>query len=197
MAAERGRERVREFQLEGLGLVVVGGLLLIGLVGAFYLGRWYERRSNPSAETAVTESGEAGDPLAHVETGEAVEAGEDLTFFDTLGGEGKEAEPQREARPATQPAASPPKPEAPAAKPAEGGEHFVQVFAGRVRTSAESLVRELEGKGYPVRIQSVSEGGQERLFKVQVGGYPTAESAREVAQRLKDAGYPTAFVTKP
>ena len=173
MAAERGRERVREFQLEGFGLLIVGGLLLIGLVGAFYLGRWYERRSAPPPATVSSETGETGDPLANVETGEAVEPGEDLTFFDTLSGQGKQAAPQR-----------------------EGGDHFVQVFAGRVRTSAESLVRELEGKGYPVRIQSVSDG-QERLFKGQVGGYPTAEAAREGAQRLKDQGYRTAFVTRP
>jgi cell division septation protein DedD len=195
MAAERGRGRVREFELEGLGLFIVGGLLLVLLAAAFYVGRWYERRTAPASPAAATESAKP-DPLANVETGEPVEAGEDATFFDTLTGDGKEAEPRREARttppgedpPAATPAATPP-----ATVPADG-EHYVQVFAGRLRESAEKLVRELEGKGFPVRIVPVADG-RDRLFKVQVGGYATRESAQQVAEKLKDDGYPTAFVT--
>jgi len=193
MAAERGRGRVREFELEGIGLFVVGGVLLVLLVAAFYVGRWYERRTAPVVSTPAT-SGVQPDPLANVESGDPVEAGEDATFFHTLG-EGKEAEPQREARKA------PPVEEVPAAAATgsaatapPGGDHYVQVFAGRLRESAEKLVRELEGKGLPVRIVPVSDG-QDRLFKVQVGGYPTRDAAQQIADRLKDDGYPTAFVT--
>ncbi len=37
-----------EFRLEGIGLLLGGGLLLAMLVGAFFVGRWVERSGAPS-----------------------------------------------------------------------------------------------------------------------------------------------------
>ena len=84
----------RELRLEGLGLAIVGGVLLALLFGAFQLGRAVERWSAPE-RTSTT-----ADPPGNTED-DAVDATEKLTFFDTLSGPGKEAEPGRQARPAT------------------------------------------------------------------------------------------------
>lgn len=194
MVGERqGSNGVREFRLEGLGLLIVAGLLIIVLGIAFYLGRWYERQVNP-AVGAGPAGALATDPLANVEAPADVDRSAD--FFDDVSGGQKEAEPQREVqRPEAETAPAPPAEEQPApAEAAPQGTFFVQVFAGRDRQSAEDLVRELTNKSYPVRLFSEREG-RGSLFKVRVGGYATREEAGRIAQQLRDAGYGGAWVT--
>ncbi len=219
---------VREFRLEGMTLVVAGGLLMAVVAGSFFAGRWYERRQAP--QMAVL-GGSAGtvDPLGNVEVGDSGDVGADMTFFDTLDGEEKELEPQRQVqkpKPKPQevqtaaaerkPAEASPKPAEPAAKPAsdngnaeatieaqaspapastvsESGPFFVQVIAGRDRESIERVVRKLKDGGYPVRLDSESDGGQ-RLFKVRVGGYSSRDDALTAADKLKADGYSGAFI---
>lgn len=187
MTADAGKGGGREFRLEGAGLAAVAAVLLLGLAAAFFGGRWYERRwgAGPQAGAAV-----AADPLAHVEEpGAPAEAAEGMNYFDTLQGEGKAAEPQREARPRTAaetaPATPEPKQEAAAAR------HFVQVFAGRSRASAEELVDKLQQQGYTARLSSDDRGG-ERLYKVQVG-YALEDEARAAVEELRSKGFPSAF----
>jgi len=175
----------REFRLEGIGLAVVGGALLALLVGAFQLGRTVERWNAPSRAASSS-----ADPLAGVEPNPE-EAPEKLTFFDTLSGQGKEAEPKREA--AHAPSASPP-PATTATPPA--GPWYVQVFVGRDRDAAGEVVRTLRAKGYPVRADAVSEGRSGSLYKVRVGGYPTREAADAGAQKLHDDGQASTWVIR-
>lgn len=177
------RDTPRELRLEGGLLAVVGGVLVAVLVGVFQLGRCVERwNAPPRAATAPS------DPLGNVEQ-DAVEASEKLTFFDTLSGPGKEAEPAREAntKVVTQPTAD---------VPVTPGPWFVQVFVGRDRQAAEEVVRSLRGKRYPVRIDSVSEGASGRLFKVRVGGFPTKEAADQGAERLHGDGHSGTWVVR-
>jgi cell division septation protein DedD len=176
------RDEPRELRLEGAVLGIAGGVLLALLFGAFQLGRAVERRSAPPRSASSP-----ADPLGNVEK-EAVDATEKLTFFDTLSGSGKEAEPDREARAK---AASPP----PAAADVTPGPWFVQVFVGRDRQAAEEVVRTLRGQRYPVRIDAVAEGTGS-LFKVRVGGFPTKEAADQGAERLHGDGHSGTWVVR-
>jgi cell division protein FtsN len=198
MKAERGvDDSTRELRLEGVGLVVVGGVLLAAICGAYYLGKWVESREHPNP--ILADAGEG--PLSQVVRSNAVEsATEDTSFFDEIDGTAAESEPEREARPAPARAVNPPdEKKTPETKPAAGptkkptdpggtGDFWVQVFAGRDRSSAESLVGKLKSDGYVVKVFSEREG-QGLLFKVRVGGYPSKDRAQKIASLLKESGY--------
>ena len=181
-ADQGGDESTRELRLEGLGLVVVGGILLAAVCGAYYLGKWVEGREHPAQ--IMADAGEG--PLSQVVRSNSMEsATEDTSFFDNLGGQKTESEPEREARPATETAMNK---SDKASDPGGTGDYWVQVFAGRDRSSAESLVGKLTGDGYLVKVFSEREG-QGLLFKVRVGGYPSKDRAQRTASTLKESGY--------
>jgi cell division septation protein DedD len=175
----------REVRIQGPALFVAGGVLLALLALAFWAGRWFERQVSPPPAAV------GRDTPGHVAKDEPT--ADDVTFFDTLGGGGKAAEPQREARPKGPPAEPPSV--APATAVARGGPFFVQVFAGRDRQAAEEIVRSLGGRGYPVTVEGEREG-RGALFKVRVGGYPDRAEAQTVADRLKREGEAGAWVTR-
>lgn len=180
--AER-RDEPREFRLEGGLLAIAGGVLVALLFGAFQLGRAVERWSAPSRTASASSH-----PLGNVEQ-DVVDATEKLTFFDTLSGPGKEAEPAREAQANAAPPGTPEIPVSP-------GPWFVQVFVGRDRQAAEEVVRSLRAKRYPVRIDAVAEGSSGRLFKVRVGGFPTKEAADSGAERIHGDGHSGTWVVR-
>ena len=179
-----GSDRPRELRLEGALLGVAGGVLIALLFGAFALGRMVERWNAPARSSGAASS----DTSAGGER-EAAEASEKLTFFDTLSGGGKEAEPSRQV--GSKPDASAPPP-----TPVSAGAWFVQVFVGRDRQAAEDVVRELRQKQYPVRIDAVAEGASGSLFKVRVGGFPTKEAADSGAERLHADGHTGTWVVR-
>jgi hypothetical protein len=191
---------VRELRLEGSGLYVVGALFLAALAAAFYTGRWIERR-------AAVPPGLTAGPI--VETGGArttapdVDVSQKTTYFDTMGGDQKQAEPGREmppeaaeeqklALPTVQPQAAPA-----GVDPAGGaaGPFYVQLFAGRDQVSAESLVASLNAQGYRVRLDTERSGGGS-LYKVRVGGYAAKADAQVLAERLRGSGHSGAWVTR-
>jgi len=198
---KQGGNGVRELRLEGLGLLLVTGVLIVLLGAAFYVGRWYERQVGPAGAEALAGTALA-DPLANVEAPADIDRSAD--YFDEVQGAQKEAEPQREIQRETPEPAPPPAAaaeDAPASAPApapaaadQGGAFYVQIFAGRDRRSAEDLVRELTEKGHPVQLFSEREG-RGALYKVRVGGYATRELAGGVAERLRQDGYSGAWVT--
>jgi len=196
-AEQGGDESTREVRLEGVGLVVVGGMLLAAVCGAYYLGKWVEGREHPAQ--ILADAGEG--PLSQVVRSNSVEsATEDTSFFDNLDGQETQPEPEREARPAPPTAVDPPakksnratktaeKPADLPSDPGGTGDYWVQVFAGRDRSSAESLVGKLTGDGYLVKVFSEREG-QGLLFKVRVGGYPSKDRAQLTASTLMESGY--------
>jgi hypothetical protein len=183
----RGEEDVREFRLEGVGLMFVGGLLIVLLVASFYLGRWYERQTGYPGQAGITMEGQS-DALANVVEPEADIDGKS-DFFDEATGGQKELEPTRELSNAK--AATP----APAAEqPVTEGAFYVQVMAGRDRASIEKVIDELRGKGYSARLFSEREGAGS-LFKVRVGGYGDRGEADQAAEKLRQQGYSGAWVT--
>ena len=194
MAVERHEpESMHEFRLEGIGLLLGGGLLLGLLAGAFFLGRWVERGAQPGGPQPVSGSG----PLSQVLTPEPdADVGLGVTHFDDLQGAEKQLEPAREltppagAMPATRPASSRP---SPAASSADEGRYYVQVSALRDQGAAAELIDMLKAQGYGVRLFSEREG-QGMLYKVRVGGYATEQEARVMVAKLRKTGYPGAWV---
>ena len=197
MATDSSKEPVREFRLEGAGLMLIGGVLLAALVGAFFLGRWYERETTgPLAAQAAA----AGDPLANVvRTVEEppVDVDEGAGHFDRVEGAEQELEPDREAQRKASAAGTTKR--APASGSAvhavAGGKFWVQVFAGRDERAAAGLVQQLESAGHPVKLHAVREG-QGSLYKVRVGGFASMEQARQMVEQLQGEGYAGAWVTK-
>jgi cell division septation protein DedD len=198
MAPDRHEaESTRELRLEGIGLLLGGGVLLALLVGAFFLGRWVERGSGPAGPGGAEESG----PLSQVAAREAdADAAEGLTHFDTVEGVEKQVEPGREiaAPTAAQPAPSPPPGPGTVAgaEPAaqvEASRFYVQVLALRDRGGAAEVIETLRNQGYGVRLFSEREG-QGTLYKVRVGGYETREQAAAARDELRKGGHPGAFV---
>ena len=94
------------------------------------------------------------DRSANVEQ-DTVDAAEKLTFFDTLSGPGKEAEPGREAAGAPTAVAPPP----PAASHPRARGSSRSSWAATAQ-AAEEVVRSLRAKGYPVRTDAVPKGGR-------------------------------------
>ena len=200
--AKREDNAVRELRLEGAGLFVIVAFLGASLVGAFFLGRWYERSSGePIAQFA-------SDPIENVVDAEGletapVEPAESVELeagqFDRVDNE-VQAEPSRQAVDTTpekrpEPEPEPEKPAPAVTSNATGGSHYVQIAALRDQGSAEKVVTELQNMGYPVRLFSEDEGSG-RLYRVRVGGYATRDEASKAAAELKTKGHPGAFPTK-
>ncbi len=77
--------------------------------------------------------------------------------------------------------------------PAEGGAFQIQVNAMADRNRADELVRDLKGLGYEAFI-SAARVADKTLYRVRVGGLPSAEAAKQAVTRLRDQGYPNAFL---
>ena len=198
---ERDSNEVRELRLEGAGLFLIVAILGAGLVGAFFVGRWYERSSAPPVGLDRL----ASDPLENVVAPGDVEAidAEDVNAqagaFDTIAGT-TQAEPSRQTTPPpAAPAAAASKPRAqavPRSQPqTDGGSFFVQIAAFRDRDAADQLVQRLSAGGYPVRIFS-EDGMSGKLYKVRVGGYGTRDEAVTIAAELNTKGHEGAFPIK-
>ena len=190
---------VREFQLEGMTLYIIIAILLVVLAGVFYLGRRFERArwtsgeaqvEGVAGETGLFRDGADGGPV------EEVPIEEQIDFFDTVPGDGGNAEPQREAM-APPPAADEAVIEsAPAVRPTQaGGPFFIQVLAARDRRSAEALESKLDAAGFPARIHTENDGSG-TWYKVQVGGYPDRDATVPVLDKLKQAGYKGVWTTR-
>ena len=187
---ERQGNEVRELRLEGVGLFVIVAFLGAGLVGAFFLGRWYERSSAPLGLDQL-----ASDPLENVVSPEQIEDVDvGANSFDTVEGS-TVAEPARQATPPVAQTSSAQAVRTSAPATAGNGSFYVQIAAFRDRSSADKVAAELDSSGYPVNV--FSEDGQSgQLFKVRVGGYATRDEAVAIAGELKAKGHPGAFPTK-
>jgi hypothetical protein len=201
MAVER-EDAARELRLEGTPLFAVGALIVAVICGAFFAGRWVERREH--ASRPVTVADQPGPQSQVVEPRSGSDAGADADFFDRVDGT-KPQEPQREARKVPPVVELPPTPSSAGAAAAEfdradepspaGGAFFVQVFAGHDRAAARQVIDRLKGEGYQVRLFDES-GTAGAILRVRVGGYPSEDRARTIAGNLRQSGYSDAFVTR-
>lgn len=202
MTIDPGRsEAAHEVRLEGFRLVatllVLGGVVLAAVVGAFLLGRWVESRSHPGPAMGADQGG----PLSQVVTpAPDLDVDREANYFDRAARGETEPEPARQlarVRPAEELAAGADT----ALEPLDidvdpgGGPFLVQVFAGRDRESAERLVAELQAADYRVRVDSEKDGAG-TLFKVRVGGYASDTEARQAVEVLRRKGFTGAWVTR-
>ena len=146
-----------------------------------------EATTTPPAPQAVP----GGGPPAAEPPAPAPEADE-LSYHKRLQGADAPKEQLKSPAPAsgdTKPA--PPVASAPAqdtaAAPASGrpGVWVVQVVALQDRTVATSLVKRLNGKGYPAFLVTTAAGSVPRMYKVQVGRYNDKREAEQIRQRLE------------
>ncbi len=84
---------------------------------------------------------------------------------------------------------------APAAPPiaVEGGSAAVQVNAMGDKGRAEALVKDLAGLGYTAYLSPAKVGGT-TLYRVRVGGLGGEEAAKQALGKLRELGYPKAFL---
>jgi len=76
-------------------------------------------------------------------------------------------------------------PALPAAARPSGGGWTVQANPTRSREEAESLLRQLRGRGYDAAVVQVQRDG-DTWYRVRVGRFASAEQATEVMQRLRE-----------
>lgn len=192
--AERQDNEVRELRLEGAGLFLIVAFLGAGLVGAFFLGRWYERSSAPPAALTQLNS----DPLENVVPPDRVEdVDASANAFDTVDG-ATVAEPERQAvPPAARNSEVAQQEPVPATGPADAGDgpFYVQIAAFRDRGSADKVAGELTSGGYAANV-FYEDGPSGQLYKVRVGGFATRDEAATVAGELKTKGHAGAFPTR-
>ena len=98
-------------------------------------------------------------------------------------------------RPTEQKVEAPPTPAPTHAPPAvvEGGSFQVQVNAMADKARADELVHDLKSLGYAPFI-SPARVGDKTLYRVRVGNLPSAEAAKQAVTRLREQGYPSAFL---
>jgi len=137
----------------------------------------------------------------------------DVTFWDKLA-KGESATPVAPAPTPTpietpvrvvpaEPSPRPTEPTAAAPTPApaktsppavvEKGGLQVQVNAMADKVRAEELVRDLKSLGYTAYLSPAQVSGQ-TLYRVRVGGLASEQAARRAVTRLRDQGYPEAFL---
>jgi cell division septation protein DedD len=74
-----------------------------------------------------------------------------------------------------------------------GGNFQIQVNAMADKARAEELVRDLQRLGYAPFI-SPAKTGDKTLYRVRVGNLSSADSAKQAVTRLREQGYPDAFL---
>jgi cell division septation protein DedD len=82
---------------------------------------------------------------------------------------------------------------APAVAPVEGATYQVQVNAMADKARAEELVRDLRNLGYSAVISS-ARVADKTLYRVRVTGLTSAEAAKQAVTKLREQGYPNAFL---
>ena len=95
-------------------------------------------------------------------------------------------------RPTEQKVEAPPPPRPPPAV-VEGGTFQIQVNAMADKARADELVRDLKGLGYAPFI-SPARIGDKTLYRVRVGNLPSGDAAKQALSRLREQGYPNAFL---
>jgi cell division septation protein DedD len=95
-------------------------------------------------------------------------------------------EPKAEAPPTPVPARPPP-------AVVEGGSFQIQVNAMADKARADELVHDLKSLGYAPFI-SPARVGDKTLYRVRVGNLQSADAAKQALSRLREQGYPNAFL---
>jgi cell division septation protein DedD len=115
---------------------------------------------------------------------------------EVITGPGQAAPPVADEKPAKsskkhhQAEVETPAPAARAAVHADPGEGLVlQVAALRTRADADTMIKLLKGRGYPVFMSSPQKSGEESLYRVEVGPFRTRAEADKAKGKLVADGF--------
>jgi cell division septation protein DedD len=167
------------------------GLILSFLAGVM-VGRGVDNAGDTPAARVVQE-----EKVVAEETPRPAPSAEDLTYAQRLEGDRTEEGLQKPATPAPTPRVAAPETlppattlactaaatPAPAPVPVAAGNFTIQVGAYRDRSSAETVMTRLKGKGFAAYVTSPQGGG---LFNVRVGNFTARADAERVQGRLRD-----------
>jgi cell division septation protein DedD len=218
MASRRDIGQAGGTEISGTGLLLLAVVTLLASGVVFLLGIYVGKgmvEQRLQQESRVVR-------LPVPTPGAAAKSDEvDVTFWDKLG-KGETTSPPAPSAPAaptevetpvrvvpSRPTPAPPAPrptekhvEAPPPPPpsrppppslAEAGSLQIQVNAMSERARADELVRDLRGLGYSALI-SPARVGDRTLYRVRVAGIGSVEAAKAAVARLREQGYPNAFV---
>ena len=208
LSHDTAEDGFHEIQLSGKQLVFLFILVTFASVVIFLCGVLVgrgaravrgEAPADVSAEVTTTppapQAVPGGGPPAAEPPAPAPEADE-LSYHKRLQGADAPKEQLKSPAPASAdakpapPATSAPAQDTAAAQPpapASGrpGAWVVQVVALQDRAVATSLVKRLNGKGYPAFLVTTAAGSVPRMYKVQVGRYNDKREAEQIRQRLE------------
>lgn len=75
------------------------------------------------------------------------------------------------------------------------GHYVLQVAASSSKPDAEDVAKALKGRGLPAFVLSPQQAGaNDKLYRVQIGPYPTREAAEQVKPKLEQAGFKQPFI---
>lgn len=199
------------FEISGAGILLLGVATLVASGAVFLLGVYVGKAM--VEQRMMQESRVVRLPVPT--PGAATKSDEvDVTFWDKLA-KGEATSPaaapaatptaaeapvrvapsQPAARatepPAPEPTAAPTKPAA--AAPAAKGAFQVQVNAMADKGRADELLRDLKSLGYAAYASS-ARVGDKTLYRVRVGGLGSEQAAKQAVVRLREQGYPNAFL---
>ena len=84
---------------------------------------------------------------------------------------------------------------APPAEAAAGGRYVLQVAASSNRLDAAEVARGLKARGFPAFVVSPQQSGaNDKLYRVQIGPYPTRAAAEQEKPKLERAGFKSPFI---
>jgi cell division septation protein DedD len=182
---------VIELTARWLTVLLVALALVMVLAFVFGYGAAWSVLSDrpPGAETMVSELGATPTPtLVEVEITAVPE--------DSTTPEATRVAPTPTRRPPATP-----KPEPTARRSAERVEGFwVQIFASSRPAAIEKARGQLSDLGFAAdhqRVETVQVAGGDELHKLRVGPFPDRESADRVAERMRAAGFPDAWIVAP
>jgi cell division septation protein DedD len=75
----------------------------------------------------------------------------------------------------------------------EGASFQIQVNAMADKARAEELTRDLKGLGYSAYVSS-ARVADKTLYRVRVSGLGSADAAKQALTKLREQGYPNAFL---
>lgn len=103
----------------------------------------------------------------------------------------REETERREAKPAGEPQPA----NAPGSAPSAQGSFAVQVAASGSREDAEKIAQALKSRGFPAfLVPPERANANDKLYRVQVGPYPTREAAEAVKPKLEQEGFKQPFI---
>lgn len=107
--------------------------------------------------------------------------------------------PEEEVRAATpmpqKRAPAPPAHSAPQKAGDTGGRYVLQVAASSNRLDAQEVARWLKARGFPAFVVSPQQASaSDKLYRVQIGPYPTREAAEQMKPKLEQVGFRQPFI---